>query len=77
MLRRVLSATILLAAVLLSFCAASATAADLKLGFIDSERIFAEYQGTKEAQSEFNSQVELWNRELETKKAELLRLPVK
>ncbi len=74
MLRRVLSATILLAAVLLSFCAASATAADLKLGFIDSERIFAEYQGTKEAQSEFNSQVELWNRELETKKAELLKL---
>lgn len=74
MFRRVLSATILLAAVLLFFCAASATAADVKLGFIDSERIFAEYQGTKEAQSEFNSQVELWNRELETKKQELQKL---
>lgn len=60
-----------LAALLLSFFAVPVRAGDLKLGFIDSGRIFAEYHGTKEAQNEFNAQVDQWNQELEAKKKEL------
>ncbi len=71
--RKLLGGT-LLAVLVLSFPAARAGAADLKIGFIDSERIFAEYHGTKEAQNEFNSQVDQWNRELEAQKQELGKL---
>jgi len=68
-----MSRCFLLAAVLLVFAAvpASVWAEDLRIGFIDSERIFAEYQGTKEAQAEFNSDLELWSQELEQRKREL------
>ena len=74
MLRRMIHGTIFLAVFLLGFPAVPARAADLKLGFIDSERIFAEFHGTKDAQSQFNQQVEQWNKELETKKQELDQL---
>ncbi len=74
MLRRMIQGTIFLAVFLLGFPAVPARAADLKLGFIDSERIFAEFHGTKDAQSQFNQQVEQWNKELETKKQELDQL---
>lgn len=59
-----------LAAILLVFCAGLAQADDLKIGFIDSERIFAEFEGTKSAQSEFNAQLEQWTRDLEARRAE-------
>jgi outer membrane protein len=62
------------AAFLLLFSAAVVSAADLKIGFIDSERIFAEYQGTSEAQAEFNADIEQWSRELEDRRQELERL---
>jgi len=66
----------LLAALLLVFGAVSRPleAADLLIGFIDSERIFAEYQGTKEAQAEFNTDLEKWNQDLEGRKQELKKL---
>ncbi len=56
---------------LLVSLAGSASADDLKLGFIDSERIFAEYEGTKTAQAEFNAQLDQWTRDLETRRQEL------
>jgi len=60
---------------LVSFAAATgARAADLLIGFVDSERIFAEYQGTKEAQAEFNADLEKWGQDLEVKKRELEQL---
>jgi outer membrane protein len=66
----------ILAGLLLIFPAAvpMARAADLLIGFIDSERIFAEYQGTKEAQAEFNADLEKWGQELEARKRELEQL---
>lgn len=39
------------------------TYAELKVGFINSERIFAEYEGTKEAQEKFNKEVAAWEQE--------------
>jgi outer membrane protein len=64
---------VLLTAVLLSF-AAFVSAADLKIGFIDSERIFAGYRGTNEAQTEFNSDIQQWTTELEQRRQDLERI---
>lgn len=47
-----------LAVLSIAFSAGTSGAADLKIGFIDSERIFAEYAGTKEAQEAFNREVQ-------------------
>jgi len=66
--------SIFLTTVLLLFSAALAMAADLKIGFIDSERIFAEYQGTNQAQTEFEADITQWNQELETRKRDLEKL---
>jgi len=46
-------------------------AADLKIGFIDSERIFAEYPGTQEAQRSFNREVQDLTKTAKEKKAEI------
>jgi outer membrane protein len=61
-------------AVFLLSSAAVVDGADLKVGFIDSERIFAGYQGTNEAKSEFQADIDKWSRDLETRKQELERL---
>jgi outer membrane protein len=59
---------------LLLFSAVPARGADLKIGFIDSERIFAEYKGTKDAQTQFQSDLDVWNKDLEQRRAEMTRL---
>jgi outer membrane protein len=53
---------------------APARAADAKLGFIDSERIFAEYRETRDAQAAFNKDVETWNADAAKRKQEIERL---
>src|SRR6267378_2188205 len=45
--------------------------ADLKIGFIDSERIFAEYAGTQEAQRSFNREVQELTKTAKEKKTEI------
>jgi outer membrane protein len=59
--------------VLLLSCAAAAYA-DLKIGFIDSERIFAGYKATNQAQAEFNADVEKWQQDVEGRRRELEKL---
>jgi outer membrane protein len=61
-------------AVLLSLPAAAASAADLKLGFIDSEKIFSAYKGTSAAQAEFQADVEKWTQDMEGRQRELEKL---
>ncbi len=72
--RRTIQGGILLAVFLLVSSAVPVRAADYKLGFIDSERIFSEFHGTKEAQTEFNNQVAQWQKELDGRKQELQKL---
>jgi outer membrane protein len=48
-----------------------AFAADLKIGFIDSERIFSEYAGTQEAQKSFNREVQELSKTAREKKTEI------
>jgi len=62
---------IILCLSLVSFAAVPVMADDLKIGFIDSERIFAAYKGTSQAQTEFNSDIQKWTQELESRKQEL------
>jgi outer membrane protein len=45
--------------------------ADIKVGFIDSDRIFAEYPKTREAQDSFNREVQELSRTAKEKKAEI------
>jgi outer membrane protein len=70
MSRRVVG--IVLSAVLLSFAARAR--ADIKIGFIDSERIFAGYKGTSQAQTEFNNDVQKWQADVEGRRRELEKL---
>ena len=66
----------LLAGVLLLFAAAPgvAVAADLVIGFIDSERIFAEYQRARDADAELRADVAKWNEEADSRQRELEKL---
>jgi len=66
------------ALVWVSLCCAAAVgwvlaagAADLKIGFIDSDRIFAEYQKTQEAQEAFNREVKELSKTAKEKKTEI------
>ena len=54
--------------------AAAAHGADLKIGFIDSERIFAGYQGTDEAKAEFQADIDKWSGELDVRRQDLEKL---
>lgn len=45
--------------------------AEMKLGYINSEAIFAEYEGTKAAQEKFNKEVAVWEQEASKKQQEI------
>jgi outer membrane protein len=45
--------------------------AELKIGYINSEKIFAEYQGTKDAQAKFNKEVAKWEQEATERQKEI------
>ncbi len=51
---------VLLSACLFSAWAVPAAGADLKVGFIDTERIFNEYKGVQEAQKQFDQDIQTW-----------------
>jgi outer membrane protein len=51
--------------------APSALAADLKIGFIDSDQIFEKYQKTKELQETFNKEVVDLSKQAKEKKSEI------
>src|SRR6476619_1027487 len=51
--------------------APTALAADLKIGFIDSDQIFERYQKTKELQESFNREVQDLSKQAKEKKSEI------
>ena len=59
---------------LLSCVLAAAAYAELKIGYINSEKIFAEYEGTKEAQDKFNKEVAKWEQEATERQKEMREL---
>ena len=57
--------------VALLFGGARTASADVKLAFIDSDRIFAEYEKTREAQAAFNREVQELSRTAQDQKSEI------
>jgi outer membrane protein len=56
-------------------CFAAATVfAELKIGFINSQQIFKEYQATKDAQDKFDKEVAKWEQEATNKQKQLMEL---
>jgi outer membrane protein len=53
------------------FAGPASVRADIKIGFIDSDRIFAEYPKTREAQESFNREVLELSKTAKEKKAEI------
>ncbi len=54
---------------------ASIVAADeLKIGYVDSQRIFAEFQEYQDAQAKFDKDVETWNTQADQMKSEVDQL---
>lgn len=51
-----------------------AYSAELKIGYIDSQRIFASYKGTADAQAQFDREVAQWERQAEQMRQEVERL---
>lgn len=47
------------------------TAEDIKMGYVDSQRIFAEFQEYQDAQAKFDKDVETWEAQAEQMKAEV------
>ena len=66
--------TILCSAITIMAVSASVATAEMKFGYINSEAIFAEYEGTKEAQSKFNNEVAKWEQEATKKQQEIKNL---
>ena len=59
---------------LLVMIAAIAQADELKIGYVDSQRIFAEFQEYQDAQAKFDKDVEAWNVQAEQMKSEVDQL---
>jgi outer membrane protein len=49
-------------------------AEEIKLGYVDSQRIFAEYPEYQEAQAKFDKEVETWNLQAEQMKSDVDQL---
>jgi outer membrane protein len=64
-------ATVLLTAVL---GIGVVSAAELKIGYIDSEEIFQKYEGTKAAQEKFNKEVAKWEQKASEMQKEIMEL---
>ena len=64
----------ILTAVIVAGSAISSLAQDLKIGYIDSIKILAEYQGTQEAERLYRQEVDAWTADKEKREQEIVRL---
>lgn len=55
----------------ITLLASTTSFAEMKLGYINSEAIFAEYEGTKAAQEKFNKEVAVWEQDATKKQQEI------
>ena len=64
-------ATILFAALALALAARPAGAQILRIGFVDSQRIFEGYRGAQDAQERFNREITSWRTEADERRRSL------
>jgi outer membrane protein len=60
-----------LAAVAASGWAAPAAAQNIRIGFVDSQRIFAEYKAAQEAQDRFSREIQSWRTEADDRRRQV------
>lgn len=74
--RHRVSAVLMFAGLALALASTLAHAQDLKLkiGYIDSQRIFAEFRETQEAEKVYKKEVDQWKAEAATKEQEIAKL---
>jgi outer membrane protein len=65
------TATLVRVMVLIVFATAGCVLAEMKIGYINSQQIFENYQGTKEAQEKFNKEVAKWEQEASDRQKEI------
>ena len=76
-MKRFLPRFLISATILILTAAAMArplAAQEIKLGFIDAERILQAYSGYKDEEAQFGKQREAWNQEIDARSRELRRL---
>lgn len=61
----------IMAAIGAVFLVSTFARAEMKVGYINSEAIFAEYEGTKEAQDKFNKEVAVWEQDATKRQKEI------
>lgn len=64
----------IISSILIIVCAGVASYGELRIGYINSEKIFQEYEGTKSAQQKFNKEVAKWEQEATEKKKKIKEL---
>jgi outer membrane protein len=69
-----LSMAFVLAAFAAAFAASDALAQEIKIGYIDSQRIFAEFRETQEAEKVYKREVEQWKAEAAAMEQEITKL---
>lgn len=74
MMRHGLCLSLSLVTLLLAVTASTLAAKDLKLGYINSERIFGKFKGTVDAQKKFDDIQQKWKDDAENMQKELLQL---
>ena len=60
--------------IFLALLASLASAEEVKIGYVDSQRIFASYQEYQDAQAKFDKDVEAWNAQGDQMKQEIQKL---
>jgi len=65
---------LIVVSVFLVVAAMAAQAEDNKIGYVDSQRIFSEYQEYQDAQAKFDKEVEGWNSQAEQMRTEVDQL---
>lgn len=73
MIRKVVMAATV-AALVLPVTAISSLAQDLKIGYIDSIKIFADYKETQEAERQYKREVDKWTAEKNRREQDIVRL---
>jgi outer membrane protein len=73
MVKKIVS-VLLLGAVLVSGAAVSLLAQDIKIGYIDSIKIFAEYKQTQEAERLYQREVDQWTADKNRREQDIVKL---
>jgi len=69
-----MSMFLVLAAFAAAFASTLARAQEVKIGYIDSQRIFAEFRETQEAEKLYKKEVEKWKADAAVKEQEIAKL---